>query len=169
MKHLIHPTIALLFALYFAAAANAQTSTASAIVVEQPWARATPGGAKAGVAYMSMTNKGATTDRLLSAMTPMADKVQFHEETEDNGVSRMRELQSVDVKPGAKIVFHPGGMHMMLVGLKKPLAEGQTFPLTLRFEKAGDMQVTVPIEKVGAMQHDDTGSMTHGPSGAMKK
>jgi copper(I)-binding protein len=81
----------------------------------------------------------------------------------------MREVHSVDLKPGAKIIFKPGEMHMMIVGLKQPLTEGQTFPLTLRFERAGDIRVTVSIGKVGAMQHDDIGSMTHGPDGAMKK
>jgi hypothetical protein len=118
---------------------------------------------------MTLIDNGTSGDRLLGATTPLDDKVQFHKETEDNGVSRMREVTTVNLEPGAKIIFKPGEMHMMIVGLKQPLAEGKTFQLTLQFEKAGNIDVTVPIEKIGAMQHDDMGSMTHGPDGAMTK
>jgi copper(I)-binding protein len=76
---------------------------------------------------------------------------------EDNGVSRMREVRAVELEPGTKVIFKPGEMHMMIVGLKQPLKEGQTFPLTLQFEKAGHIDVNVPIEKVGAMKHEDIG------------
>jgi len=166
MRHAVHLALALWLALYAGSAANAQTSAASTIVVEQPWARATPRGAKTGAAYMTLINKGASADRLVGATTPLAGKVQFHKETEDNGVSHMHEMHGVDLEPGAKIVFKPGDMHMMIVELKQPLTEGQTFPLTLQFQKAGNVEVTVPIEGVGAMQHDDMGAMAHGP-GAM--
>ena len=121
--------------------AYAQTSAQNTIVVERPWARA----------------------------TPVADQVQFHSATEENGVSRMREMRTVDVTPGAKVAFSPGGLHIMVVGLKQPLKEGQTFPLTLTFEKAGKIEVTVPIEKVGAMHGGSMGSMTHGADEQMKK
>src|SRR5487761_613113 len=126
MRQAVHLVIALLLAVYAGSAANAQTSAASTIAIEQPWARATPGGATTGAAYMTLTNNGASADRLLGATTALADKVQFHNETEDNGVSRMREVHSMDLEPGAKIVFKPGNLHMMIVGLKQPLTEGKT-------------------------------------------
>jgi copper(I)-binding protein len=148
---------------------QAQTSGSHPIVVEHPWARATPGGAKTGAAYLTLVNKSDATDQLLGASTPAADKVQFHSTTEENGVSRMREMQVVDLPPRAKVTFDPRAMHMMLVGLKQPLREGQTFPLTLTFAKAGKVDVTVPVAKVGAMQPGDMGAMTHGPGGMMKK
>ncbi len=169
MRHPAHLMTALVLVLYLGGETHAQTSAASTIAVEQPWALATPGGAKTGAAYMTLINNGASADRLLSATTPLADKVQFHKETEDNGVSRMREVHSVELEPGAKIIFKPGEMHMMIVGLKQPLTEGHTFPLTLQFETAGNIEVTVPIEKVGAMQHEDMGSMMQRPDDAMKK
>jgi len=137
----------------------AQTASPNPIAIEHPWARATPGGATTGAAYMMLTNNGASADRLLGATTPLADKVQFHKETEDNGVSRMRQVDTIDLPPGAKIVFRPGDMHVMIVGLKQPLTRGQTFPLILKLEKAGDIDVTVPVEGIGAMRHDDMGSM----------
>jgi copper(I)-binding protein len=169
MRQMAHLITALLVALYLGGEAYAQTSAASTVVVERPWARATPGGAKTGAAYMTLINNGASADRLLSATTPLADNVQFHKETEDNGVSRMREVRNVELEPGAKITFKPGEMHMMLVGLKQPLIEGQALPLTLRFERAGNIDVTMPIEKVGAMHRQDMGTMMHGPDDAMKK
>jgi periplasmic copper chaperone A len=153
MRQTAHLITALLVALYLEGEACAQTPAASTVVVEQPWARATPKGAKTGAAYMTLKNNGTSVDRLLSAITPLADQVQFHKVTEDNGVSRMREVRSVELEPGAEIIFKPGEMHMMMVGLKQPLIEGQTLPLTLHFENAGNIEVTVPIEKVGAMQH----------------
>lgn len=168
MRPAVHVIIVLMLALFAGITTHAQSSAASTIVVEQPWARATPKGAKTGAAYMTLINNGASTDRLLSATTPVADQVQFHEETEEKGVSRMREVRTVELDPAAKIIFTPGKMHMMIVGLKQPLKEGQSFPLTLQFEKAGKIDVIVPIEKVGAMQHQDMGSMAHGAN-TMKK
>jgi copper(I)-binding protein len=157
---------ALLLTLYIGSEAHAQTATSSTITVEQPWARATPKGASTGAAYMTLINNSTTADRLLGATTSMAEAVQFHKETQDNGVSRMRQVPAVDLEPGAKIIFKPGEMHMMIVRLKQPLTEGQTLPLTLQFEKAGAIEVTVPIGKVGAMEpnhmdHGGMGSMTH--------
>jgi copper(I)-binding protein len=148
---------------------HAQTSRLNPIKVEHAWARATPGGAMTGAAYMTLTNSGDTADQLLSAATPLAEKVQFHNETEESGVARMREIPTVDLEPGTRIIFKPGEMHMMIVGLKQPLTEGQNFQLTLQFEKAGDIEVTVPIEKIGAMQQENIGSMTPVPDAAMKK
>lgn len=137
----------------------AETTSPNPIAVEHPWARATPKGATTGAAYMTLANNGTSADRLVGATTPLADKIQFHTETEDNGVSRMRQVDTVDLPPGAKIVFKPGDMHVMIVGLKQPLAQGQTFSLILKFEKAGSIDVTVPIEGIGAVRQDDMGSM----------
>jgi copper(I)-binding protein len=137
MKHAARLVTALALVLSLGGETHAQTSAASTIVVDQPWARATPGGARTGAAYMKVVNNGPSADRLLGATTPVAEKVQFHEETEENGVSRMREVKSVELDPEAKVAFKPGEMHIMLVGLKQPLKEGQRFALTLLFEKAG--------------------------------
>ena len=73
---------------------------------------------------MILANNGRSAEKLLSATTPLADKIQFHEETEENGVARMRELRSVEIAPGTKIAFKPGSMHMMMVGLRQPLKQG---------------------------------------------
>ena len=161
---------AFLLALAINGQVHAQTPDAKSIVVDHPWARATPAGAKTGAAYMTVINNGSSGDRLLAATTPVADKIQFHHSvSEDNGVSRMREMHDVAVARGARVTFSPGGMHVMLVGLKQPLKEGQTFPLSLTFEKAGKVDVTVSVAKVGAMQHGDMGPMMHEHGDTMKK
>ncbi len=162
MKHAGQIISTLLLVLGFAVQAPAQTTEQSAMIVDHPWARATPAGAKTGAVYLTLMNSGSGSDRLLSATTPVADKVQFHSASEENGVSRMREMRSVDVAPGASVAFSPGGMHIMVVGLRQPLKEGQTFPLTLNFENAGKEDVSVPVAKVGAMQRGDAGAATHG-------
>jgi copper(I)-binding protein len=105
----------------------------------------------------------------VGATTPVADKVQFHSTTEENGVSRMREMRVIDLSPRARVKFDPGGMHIMLVGLKQPLKEGQTFQLTLTFAKAGKIDATVPIAKIGAMQPGDMAPMMHEHDDMMKK
>jgi len=161
MKH-ARLIVALLLALIVGSQARAQTSTPGKVLVENAWARATPGGAKTGAAYMTLVNAGAAADRLLGATTSVADKVQFHKDEEENGVSRMRQLQTVELAPGATIVFKPAVMHIMLVGLKQPLKEGQTFPLALEFEKAGKVEVTVSVAKIGAMEPGGAHPAAHG-------
>ena len=168
MKWLPYLATALLLALFVSGETHAQMSM-NTITVEQAWARATPGGARTGAAYMTLMNSGASADRLLSATTPVADQIQFHKETEDNGVSRMREVHSVEISPGGKVIFKPSEMHIMIIGLKQPLKEGQAFPVTLQFEKAGKIDVTVPIEKVGAMRHKDIEPNMQMPNDKMGK
>jgi hypothetical protein len=102
---------------------------------------------------MAMINNGQDADQLLGAMTPMAEKVQLHSNTNDNGIMKMRDLTSIEIEAGKEVALKPGGTHAMLVGPKQLLIAGQSFPLTLEFEKAGKIDVTVSVEKVGAMEH----------------
>ena len=169
MKYANYLMAGILLALFAGGYVRAQAPTSNTITIEHPWARATPAGAKTGAAYLTLINTGPSADRLLSATSPVADKIQFHKESEENGVARMRELQTVEVAASDKVSFKPGDMHMMMVGLKQPLKEGQTIPLVLRFEKAGNVDVTVSVAKIGAMQPGDMDGMMHGADKAMKK
>ena len=146
--------------LLIAGAAAAQTS---AIAVTDVWARATPGKAENGAAYLTI--ESPTADRLTGVSTPVAKTAELHMMTmggaTNGGVMRMRPLDGVDLPAGRKITLKPGGAHIMLVGLHQPLRPGESFPLTLHFEKAGDSEVTVAIVKAGAM-----GTESHtGPGG----
>jgi periplasmic copper chaperone A len=142
------------------------------INVEQPWARATPAGAMTGAAYMTLANKTNTADRLTGASSDVATKVQVHEMKVVNGVMQMREVAGgLEIPPGGSVTLKPGSYHVMLMGLKKPLVEGQSFPLTLTFAKAGNISVTVPVQAIGATSGNGgmsgMGSMQHDKSGGM--
>ena len=100
----------------------------------------------------------------MSASTPVANKAELHTHIKDGDVMKMREVQSIEIGPHSKVMLKPGGLHVMLMGLKEPLVKGSHFPLTLVFEKAGKMTVDVSVEGVAAMG-DDGG---HGMHGGMK-
>lgn len=112
-------------------------------------AAAAPGGASA--AYMTLS-AAAAPDRLVSAASPAAARVELHTHTLDaQGVARMMQVQAIEVAPGSPTELRPGGLHVMLMGLTAPLAEGQSIPLTLTFEKAGAVTLEVPVRAVGSM------------------
>jgi len=121
-----------------------------ALEVQEPWARATAGRAPNGAAYLTIVNPGVATDRLLGATAPVAKAVELHAHLMDGGVMRMREVSAIEIHPGEPAMLRPGGLHVMLIGLKEPLKEGTTFPLTLRFERAGEMVVPVRVLGVAA-------------------
>jgi periplasmic copper chaperone A len=132
--------------MLISAAASAQTSD---VQITDAWARATPGGAQAAAAYVSM--ESANGDKLTGVSTPAAQKAEIHSMTMDNGVMKMRQVDGVDLPPGQKVTLKPGGYHIMLTGLAKPLEVGQSFPMTLDFTNAGAKQVAVTVEKIGAL------------------
>jgi copper(I)-binding protein len=133
-------------ALTAASAAMAQTNQ---LEVSNAWARATPAKAENGAAYVTILSP--TSDRLLSASSPVAKKTELHTMEMAGMVMKMRPLAGLDIPAGQPVALKPGGEHIMLVGLQQPLREGQSFTLTLNFEKAGARTVSVAVEKAGAM------------------
>ncbi|HEX9464625.1 MAG TPA: copper chaperone PCu(A)C [Alphaproteobacteria bacterium] len=140
----------------------------SGIEIDTAWARATPGSSKDSAAYLRIRNTGTTPDRLLTISTPLAGTAELHETKVENGVMKMRPVEALAVAPGETVELKPGGEHIMLTGLKQPLKPGDSFPLTLKFESAGDVAVTVKVERAGAMSMTppagqmDHGAMDHG-------
>jgi copper(I)-binding protein len=129
-----------------AGAAVAQTGP---VEIKDAWARATPGKAENGAAYLTIVSPVA--DRVTAVTTPVAQKTELHTMSMEGVVMRMRPLAGIDLPPGQPVTLKPGGTHIMLLGLLKPLQAGQSFPLTLSFEKAGSREVTVAVEKASAM------------------
>lgn len=129
-----------------AGAASAQTGQ---LEIDNAWARATPGGAAIGAAYVTI--RSPTADKLVAASAPVAKKAELHTMSMEGMVMKMRPIAGLDIPAGQAVTLSPGGTHIMLVGLAKPLKTGQTFPLTLTFEKAGSRTVNVTVEKIGAM------------------
>jgi copper(I)-binding protein len=128
------------------------------IHIIKPWSRPLPAVSPNGAAYMTLVNKGKTPDRLLSVSTPAARRAEIHAHMMEGGMMKMRPVDHVDIVPGEPSVLQPGGMHVMLMGLKEPLVEGKSFPLTLNFERAGAVEVTVIIAEPDGMRHE----MKHG-------
>jgi periplasmic copper chaperone A len=131
--------------VFAAAAASAQNGQ---LAVDNAWARATPGKSETGAAYVTI--RSPTADRLVAASTSVAKKAELHTMTMAGMVMKMRPVAGVDIPAGQPVTLAPGGYHIMLMGLAKPLTAGQSFPLTLTFAKAGTRTVDVAVEKVGA-------------------
>ena len=151
--------LALALFIGFAGIAQAQSSSDGSIEIVAPWARASVAGVPSGGAFLTIINKGTTDDQLVSASTPVAGMAELHRTENDNGVMRMVPIAAIDVKAGQKVALAPGGYHVMLMDLKAPLTEGQSFPLTLVFDKAGKIDVMVKVGKAGAMGSGDMGGM----------
>lgn len=122
----------------------------SPLRIEQPYARATAPTARAGGAYMTIVNSGAVADRLLRAESAAAARVELHTVIREGDVMRMREVPAIDVPANGKATLAPGGFHVMLMELKAPLKAGDTAAITLVFEKAGRVEVAVPILPLGS-------------------
>jgi periplasmic copper chaperone A len=143
--------LSVLAAAFVVTVAGSALAQSSGIAVTDAWSRATPAGAKAAAAYITIANSGADGDQLVAVTTPVAGKAQVHTTINANGVTEMRPVKALDVKPGAKVTMKPGGYHIMLTELKQPLKEGESFPLHLQFAKAGAIDTTVAVQKIGAM------------------
>ena len=135
-----------------AGSASAQEIKAGGLVLGHAWARATPGGAEVGGGYLTIENKGTAPDKLLGGSSPAAAEIEVHEMAMKNGVMTMRPVSGgLSIPPGQTITFTPGGYHIMMMGLKAPLKKGDKVPVTLAFEKAGEIKVTFDIQGIGAM------------------
>ena len=131
------PMLALLLA--------AMPAFASGLSVTGAWSRSTPPVAKVGVVYFTLANDTNKSDRLLRLSTPVAEKAEVHRTEVLDGISRMREVAVLHVDAGKELVLKPGGMHVMLTGLRKPLVAGTTYELDLLFEVAGPRKVRVEV------------------------
>lgn len=138
--------------LFAATQAAAEGMKHEGVMVEQPWARASAGQAKAGAAFMTIVNMGPHADRLIAAKSDLAARTELHTHLMEGGVMKMRQVDEIDVLPGTPTALQPGGYHIMFMGLKKPFIEGETLPLTLIFEKAGPVDVDFVVQGAGAKQ-----------------
>ena len=122
------------------------------LVIMAPWARATIGQVKTGAVYLSVINHGAAGDRLLAVSTPVAAKAQLHSNIVEDGVMKMRPVEAIDIEAKGSATLEPGGVHVMLMGVRNPLEEGDAFAMTLTFETAGSVDVEVHVQGIAAMQ-----------------
>ena len=145
LKNLIC-TAALAFATFFA---QAHEFKAGAITISHPYARATAAGQPSGGGFMTFVNGGGN-DKLLSVSAAVSKTVELHEMKMEGDVMRMRQVDGVELPAGKTVELKPGSFHLMFIGLKSPLKAGDSFPVKLKFEKAGEVTVNVKVEAPGA-------------------
>lgn len=138
----------LLPALLFLLAATEPPASQRAFQIDHVWARASAGNARNGAAFLTLTGQGSP-DRLVGVSSTVAESAELHETIDDKGVLKMRPVAGIALEPGKTVTLAPGGRHVMLMGLKAPLKQGDSFPLTLRFEHAAPVTVTVTVEAIG--------------------
>ncbi len=149
---------ALLAALAFPA--QAADVMVGKLKISTPWARATPKGAPVGGGYLTITNMDSEPDRLIGGSATIAKAVDVHEMKMEKGIMKMRELANgLEIKPGQTVTLEPEGYHLMFTGLKKPLKKGEHVKVTLRFAKAGKVDVDFAVEGIGAMHGGSGGAM----------
>ena len=129
--------------------ANAQEYKVGALQIAHPWSQELPPNAPTVAAYFVIDNQGKTADRLLSVDTPIAGEAQLHEHVMQGDMMKMQHVPSVEVPAGGEVTFAPMAYHVMLLNLKDRslLTDGKRFPMTLHFEKSGDVTVEVAVQK----------------------
>jgi copper(I)-binding protein len=162
LKRLLRALPMLLSAGLIAGAAGAHGTHAGNIHVEKAQARASVGNQANGAVFLVIENVGKADDALLSAFAHVSNKIEIHSMTMDGDVMKMRTVERLDLKASEKIEMKPGhGYHLMLMGLKKPLKAGDTFPMQLTFRKAGKVQVKVTVAEMGGESKADGGDEMH--------
>jgi len=136
-------------AFLFAGIAGAVLASAATVPLSasDAWARPTPPGIRVGVVYLKLKNAGTVPDRLLRLSSQVAAAVQLHETRAEAGLMTMRRLPFIDLPAGGEVGAAPGALHIMLLGLKRPLVPGETFPLTMVFAHGGELAVTVAVRE----------------------
>lgn len=128
-------------------------SAFAGVIVENPWAGATPPGASVGGGYLVIRNPDGAPDRLIGASSPVCERVEMHVSVTEGDVVKMRQRQSLPVPANGRLELKPGAGHLMFVGLKQPFKQDDKVPLTLRFERAGEVNTELYVERLGARNH----------------
>jgi periplasmic copper chaperone A len=137
--------------VFFGAQVLAQTTKVESVVVSGAYTRATAPGQQVAAGFMKIDNKGNVADQLLSASSPASGEVQLHEMAMDGNVMKMRQVKDIAVPANGSVELKPGGYHLMFMSLKGPFVAGQTVPVKLKFAKAGEVEVKLPVNAPGAM------------------
>lgn len=144
-----------------ASAAMTHGYEAGSLAIQHPWSRETAAGQAVGGGFMTIRNTGDREDRLVSGTSAVATEVQLHTMSMDGGIMRMRQVQGGIAVPAKGVLeLKPGSYHIMFVGLKRPLRQGERFPVTLRFQRAGSVTVQFAVQPIGS-----TGPMEGGHAG----
>ena len=145
MKKLLSTLLALAFSIPGIALSQSAAVSAGDLRIEQAWARPLPAVSKNGAVYMTLINGGTAAVSLTAASTPVAERVEIHTHVHENGMMMMRPVEKIELPAGGGAVLEPGGLHLMLFGINRPMTEGTEFPVMLRFERAGELEISVRV------------------------
>jgi copper(I)-binding protein len=148
------------FALF--PAVHAHDYRVADIRIDHPWARPTVPGQQGGGAFMKLANGGDSPDRLVGVSSPVARSTELHTMTMDGNVMRMRPVDAIELPARQVVELKPGGLHVMFMGLNQPLKVGESVPLTLKFERAGEVVVQVKVEPMSGPAPSPAHSGQHG-------
>ena len=124
--------------------ASAEEYRLGDLAVKDPWTREMPPVSETGAVWFRVVNHGSA-DQIVSVQSPFAERAELHTHELKDGVAKMRHLPSVEVPAHGDLVFEPGDRHVMMIGLEEPLMAGESFPMTIRFAQAGEVEVRVRI------------------------
>lgn len=138
------------FAAFLPAMAQAECAEASQgdLTVSAAWSRATIGTARPAVFYVTIQNNGSTEDRLIGIETPVAGMPMLHETVMSDGVASMPHADQIAIAAGETVSLAPGSYHGMLMDLNEALTEGESFPMTLRFQNAGAVTIDTDVVSI---------------------
>ena len=159
-NNLLNAILIIAFGIGLASMAQAQNAKVGGVQIENAYTRATVPGQMAAGGFMKIENKGAA-DQLISASSPVAGEVQLHEMAMDGNVMKMRQVKDIAVPAGGAVELKPGGLHLMFMNIKAPLAAGETVPVKLKFAKAGEVEVKMPVNAMGNPGAGHGGAMKH--------
>ncbi len=132
----------------FTGIVQAQNAKVGSVQIESAYTRSTVPGQMAAGGFMKIENKGAA-DQLVSASSPISGEVQLHEMAMEGNVMKMRQVKDIPLPAGGSVELKPGGLHLMFMNIKAPLAAGETIPVKLKFAKAGEVEVKMPVNAMG--------------------
>lgn len=143
-----------------ASAQNLEGVMASPVTIDAPWARASL--ARSAAAYLTLRNASDAPVRVVGAESPAAKRVELHNHIMEGNIARMRQVPYIEVPANGAVTLKPGGLHVMMMGLAKPLKEGESFRLTLTLAGGKTVTANVPVRAMGAMSPGMGGMQGHG-------
>jgi len=151
LHHLLKPFAFIVLLSTLSWPATAETVTAGNLVIVDPWARATIGLRRPGAVFVTIRNQGSAGDVLSAIETPLAERAEVHRSQISNGIASMMLAGPVEIPSLGEVRLAPGGLHVMLMKLSKPLIKGEKFSLTLVFKNTGRVEISVPVLSLGAL------------------